>query len=634
MFVDSKQAWELAPTLDGRPVQMNIDNPFVAPETRQVLENFFDPDGDGIAEFIFGKRFPELGSRNIERNTEMNRLVVGVESDILNDWTFDLHVIVADSDSPRLRINMGSRSRFQQALLIDPVTMECFDPTGGCVPANVFGEGNISGAAADFIRTPAFEIDTDVSQSIIGSSVVGALAELPAGDLGFALGVEFRDDEYSQLTDDVVDFNDQMGTFRPESVAGETELREIFAEIRVPILSDRAFAQYLGLEAGYRYTDHSLAGGFDTWKLAAEWEPFTGYTLRSSVQQAVRAPNALEYFEAESSFFNSDIAEFADLCSASLQPDQLGITDVCIAQGIPASQIGVYEATPFFLTVTTTSGNTKLDPEISDTLTAGIIVQPESWPDFRLSLDYYSIEIDNAIQFVNPFNTVILCFAINIPDDPLCQAVMRDPVSFNITEVTSGPRNIAKIRTRGYDLQISYEHDLPTWLALSDSAASLRWWFLGNYSIENGAQTTPDVDFIDCAGFIGFPCNVNSFGTLPAYKTKTRLTYESGPLALSLQWLWIDGMRGAFFEYGLDLLGIPKEITNIFLMEVPSKSYFSLSFDYEINDSVEIYGGVKNLTDTQPPLLAGGQTTANTDPSVYDVFGRRYYVGLRARFLD
>ena len=255
-------------------------------------------------------------------------------------------------------------------------------------------------------------------------------------------------------------------------------------------------------------------------------------------------------------------------------------------------------------------------------------------PNFQLTLDYYSIEIDNAIQFVSPSETVILCFAINIPDDPLCQAVMRDPSNFNIVEVTGGPTNIARLTTKGYDLQITYEHDLPTSLAMFDGTASLRWWFLGNYTVENQLQPTPDVTIRDCAGFIGFPCDVASFGILPAYKTKTRMTYESGALTLSLQWLWIDGMRDALFEYGLDLFGIPKEITNISFTEVPSKSYFSLSFNYDINDSLEIFAGVSNLTDTQPPLIPGVPTQTNTYPSVYDVYGRSYYVGLRAHFWD
>jgi outer membrane receptor protein involved in Fe transport len=633
MFVDSVQASELAPTANFfAQIQMNLDNPFVAPETRQIFEDFFDPDDDGIAEFFFSKRLPELGSRNLRRDTELNRLVAGFDADIWNDWSFDVHLVLADSDGQVVQSNDGSRSRFLQAMLVDPVTMECFDPSGGCVPANIFGENSISPEAADFIRAPPFTFDLNVNQTIVGSSIVGTLAELPAGDLGFALGIEYREDEYEEIPDPDVDNDDQMGLFIDDPMFGKTELTEVFGEVRVPILSDKPFARYLAVEGGYRYSDHDIAGGFDTWKAALEWEPFTGYTLRGSMQQAVRAPNALEYFEIESSFVDPFIAEFGDLCSASLMPDQLGITDVCIAQGIPASQVGVFEATPFFPTLATTSGNLDLDPEESDTLTAGIVMQPEFLPDFQLSVDYYSIEIENAIQFVEPFDTVILCFTVNNPDDPLCQAVERDPVTFNISAVAGGPRNVAKIRTEGFDVQINYEHDLPTWLAMFDGNAYLRWWFVGNHAIENGTQTTPDVEFTDCAGNIGFPCDVNSFGTLPENKTKTRVTYVSGPLSLSLQWRWVDGMNDAFLEHGLELFGIPRDSVNFAIPYVGSENYYALSFDYLISDSIELFGGIHNLTDNDPPLLAGNQSQSNTDPSLYDVYGRRYYLGVTARF--
>ena len=225
-----------------------------------------------------------------------------------------------------------------------------------------------------------------------------------------------------------------------------------------------------------------------------------------------------------------------------------------------------------------------------------------------------------------------MCFEIQNPSDPLCQAVERDPVTLNISRSTGGPQNVAKIETEGFDLQITFDHDLPEWMGLFDTAASLRWNFIGNHTIKNGTQPTPDVAFNNCAGFIGFPCNTNSFGTIPAYKTKTRVTYNSGPLSLSLQWRWIDGMGDAFLEYGLDIFGIPRDAVTFAIPSVPSKSYFALSFDYEINDKIGIFGGVNNMFDQQPPLLAGNQSQSNTDPSIYDVYGRRYFIGLTAGF--
>jgi outer membrane receptor protein involved in Fe transport len=555
-FADTSQEAEFAPSaLFFEPIQMNIDNPFIHPATGQIFEENFDPDGDGIADFFLAKRLPELGSRNIDRTTELHRYVSGIEADIFGDWLFDLNYSFTDSQGRLLRSNDGSRTRFHQTLLVDPATQECWDPTGGCAPANIFGEGTISPEAADFIRTPPLGSSADVTQAIIGSSVVGDFTALPAGDLGFAIGVEFRKDKYDEAADNDFSNEDQMGFFAAIPISGEVKLKEVYAEVLLPILSDKRFARYLAVEGGYRYTDHSLAGGFDTWKLSAEWEPFTGYTLRGSIQQAVRAPNAIEYFEAEIADIDFFVSEFADLCSASLNPELAGFTEICVAQGIPASEIGTYEATLFYPTLVTTGGNQLLDPEVSDTVTAGIVIQPDAMPNLQVSLDYYSIDIDNAIQYIDPFQTIILCFAIQIPEDPLCQAVERDPDNYNISAVTGGPRNIATLRTRGYDLQINYEHDLPTWLSIFDGDTTLSYRILANHALENGSQPTPDVRYRDCAGFIGFPCNVTSFGTLPAYKTNTRVTYDSGPLTFSIQWLWIDGMKDAFFEYGLDLFG-------------------------------------------------------------------------------
>lgn len=632
MFVDSSQAIELAPTaVFFERIRMNIDNPFVTPGTRQVFIDNFDPDGDGIAEFFFNKRVPELGSRRVERNTELNRIVAGITADLNYGWTADLHVIAADSDGVVTRSNDGSRSRMFQALLVDPVTMQCFDPSGGCAPADVFGDNSMSPEATDFIRTSPFTFDRNVEQLIVGGSVVGDLAELPAGDLGFALGIEYREDEYAEIPDPAVDNDDQMGMFLDDPVSGKTRLTEVFGEVRVPIASNRTLAKYLALEAGYRYSDHNLAGGFDTSKLSLEWELYSGVMLRGSVQEAVRAPSAIEYFEAETMDINPFISGNQDLCSASRMPVALGVDQLCIAQGIPASEIGIYEATPFFPTLETSSGNPDLDPERSDTVTAGLVLQPDALPGLQFSIDYYSIEIDNAIQSLGAGDVVTICFLANDPAEPLCQDFERDPVTFNISTVDSGPRNIAVLRTKGVDVQLNLHHDLPDWLSLLDDASSLRWWILGTYVLENGFRETPAVSFRECEGRVGPPCNLTSFGTLPEIKIKARVTYETGPLALSFQWRHIDRMEFAFIDL-LEELGIPRDSLVLFRDGTPKKDYYALSFDYAFGDRFELYGGIQNLTDTNPPQLAAAGQQSNTDPSAFDVYGRRYYLGVTARF--
>ena len=632
MFVDNEVALELAPTLNARFVQVNLDNPFVTPELRQVLVDFFDPDADGIAEFILEKRFLEFGSRMDSVDTDVYRAVFGYDANIGETWRVDAYLSYSKSDRVDTSLNEGLLSRLRQSLLVDPVTGQCFDTRDGCQPANVFGEENISPEAAGFILAPPLVFETDIEQTIFGASTVGDLVALPDGELSVAAGIEIRDEQFGQ-TSGIRDVGtDLLGSFASRPVSGEYDLKEVFVELYAPLLDGRPFARYLAIEGGYRYTDHSIAGSFDSWKLSAEWEPFEGVRFRGSRQQAVRAPNIDEYFAPEITEINSTIAEFADLCSASFMPIEAGLTDVCIAQGIPAPELGVYKATPFFPTMTTIGGNPALDPEESETITAGLVLQPRTLPGLQLSIDYYSIEIDNAIEGVGPFDTALLCFAINNPDEPMCQAIERDSVSFNISSVTGGPRNVARLRTEGFDLQLSLDHELPRSLALFDGAASLRWWFLGNHTTEHGVQETPAIDFRDCAGNFGFPCDTSSFGTLPEFKTRTRVTYFSGPLSLSFQWRWIDGMENAFLVHGLDLFGIPRDQVNFAVPAIGNESYYALSFDYAINDTVTMYGGINNLTDNDPPILGGAAGAANTDPSTYDVYGRRYFLGVTARF--
>ena len=193
-----------------------------------------------------------------------------------------------------------------------------------------------------------------------------------------------------------------------------------------------------------------------------------------------------------------------------------------------------------------------------------------------------------------------------------------------IAEANNLPRNVAVQKSEGIDLQLQYSIDMPR-LALLDSAASLDLTFNGTWYLTNGSQSDPLAPFFDCAGYFGFTCAFSSFGTLPEVKTTTRLTYATGSLQTSIRWRWIDGMKNSepFFT---ELFDLPDPVLAI--PEIGSKSYIDLSATYELSDSLLIYGGVNNLFNTDPPLLAGAAPGLNTDTATYDAIGRRYFLGI------
>ena len=631
MYVDNDSAQELAPTLFIGQVAMNLDNPFVTPETRQLLVDNFDPDGDGVANFVFGKRLPNLGSRVGTNESELERFVAGATGDLDNGMTWDLHVIHAEVDFVETIRNNARASSFRQALLVDPVSGECFDPSGGCVPLNPFGEGSISDAALDYIRVRPATDYTYTEQDIANVSLVGDFPLFLPDPIGFAVGYEWRRDESLFEPDPLRATNDVTSLGSAQPVEGTIIMRELFGELYVPLLMDRRFAHELSIEGGYRYTDHSIVGDFTTWKLGAQWAPFEDLTLRASLQEAVRAPNAEELFEGENVGFNPWIAQFSDLCSAQWDPAALGIADICIAQGIPASEIGVYQSQPFFLTEVRSGGNLELTEETSDTFTAGFVYQPSWAENLSISADYYSIEVDDAIEWVFDDIVVSACFALRDPAHPLCQSIERNDPSFNITNIKAGYGNIARVKVEGIDYQIDWETDLPQWLSVGSETASMQMRILGGHVKTNGSQAAPGTPFYNCAGLFGFPCNITSFGTVPENKTKTRLTYLTGPTSVSLEWRWLDGMDSAFQQFAAEQFALPADLIQVAVPELDDEHYFALSFDYAINDTLDIYGGIKNLTDNDPPVFGFG-SQSNTEPTVYDVYGRRYFLGFVSRF--
>lgn len=628
LFVDSLVSTQQAPIGNPSRVLMNIDSPFVHPVTRQVFEDYLDPDGDGIAEINFFKRFEELGPRKVDDDSQTLRLVLGVSGPLRENWTWDSHAVYSTSDYDEIGYNGATLSRLRQSLLVDPVTFECFDTSNGCAPANVFGAGNMSPEAADFIRAPALTDVFSVTETLLNASILGDVEVFGGRSLGVAVGVEYREDESDYSPAPEREIGDIMGALPVPAVSSSIRMTEMFGELRLPILSDQTFARELTIEAGYRYTDHNVVSDYDSWKVSGLWSPVSGLSIRGSIQDAVRAPNSQELF-ASQSIIDVPFIWSNDFCSnePDRNPVDLGLVDVCLAQGIPADQIDSFQATPFFETTIVAGGNPDLEVESSDTTTVGIVLQPTMWPSVSVSVDYYSISIDNAIQELGANDVVQSCFILNSPNSDLCRSVQRDDPTFNITDVAAGPTNIAKLETEGLDLQITASFDLP-----SSVPSSLDFRFLGNHTMEYDSQTAPTAPLLECAGFFGFPCVINTFFTLPDYKTQTRLTYNRALLAISLQHTWISGIDNAWGVYSEDVFGIPPESLNLAIPSIDAEHYLTVSFDYEFNNGIGIYGGIHNLTDNDPPVLGGNTGGLNTNPSLYDVYGRRYFAGIVARF--
>jgi len=142
----------LAPSATVDFFAVNIDNPVLTPETRLLFEQQMIPLEPGLVGMYLGLRMSGLGLRIFDYERDYSRLVAGLEGEINDDWDFDAWISYTDANLTNLYLNFLNTSRISQGLLVDPVTGNCYDPSNGCVPLDLFGAGRLSEAGADFLR--------------------------------------------------------------------------------------------------------------------------------------------------------------------------------------------------------------------------------------------------------------------------------------------------------------------------------------------------------------------------------------------------------------------------------------------------------------------------------------------------
>lgn len=627
LYSRSETTSQLAPPVSFNFFSMNVDHPLLTPEQQTLLMDNFVPDDSGIVDFFLGRRLPETGPRRITRDSDSLRAVVGIEGRFDFDWDWSVAYSYSETDSDELFENGVLGSRVAQALLADPGTGECFDPSNGCVPISLFGPGAIPLEAVAFLDAGTRRNRGTVEENIVTATLSGRPFELPAGAVSTVFGFEYRDLASRVVPDPTLRGEGVLGFGSASAVDGGFDVSEVFFEAYLPLFESHSGHQALGLETGYRHADYSLSGSVGNWKLGLDWRITDAIRVRIMNQRATRAPNIDELFREPFESF-APLQFVNDYCSASADPVASGLSEVCIAQGLPADQVGVFEATPGVpVRFIEEGGNTALEPEEAETLTAGIVIQTQS--GWSLSADYFDIVIEDAIGAIGNSALFELCAREASESSPFCSGVRRGPTG-DIDQVINPQLNLAKARAEGVDLSAARRFDLPESVALFDGYANLDFRVFYTHTMKSGQKNSDLAPFVDCAGFFSglcAPAFTPNF-VVPDHRATTRLTYHSGPLSVNLNWQWI-GKLDSHLPITRELQ--PEAAFSSELEQVSAQNYFDLAFRYFLGEKVEIHAGISNLLENKPPLMGFGATQSNTAPQLYDVFGRRYFLGVTFR---
>lgn len=269
-----------------------------------------------------------------------------------------------------------------------------------CVPINIFGRNTVSSAAAAYVTNNGQRstYDARVKQDVVTANLSGSLFSVfGASPVGFAVGAEYRREQSSEDFDTATNLGTTLGNQLSDTF-GSYNVKEVYGEVSAPLLEDRPFFHYLGLEGAVRYADYSTVGSVWSWKIGGEWAPVSDLRFRAVYSEATRAPNISELFSAQSETFPAVVdpcdqkAGGGDTAAISIPRDQLPAA--CLA--IPA--IAAAAGTTNGFTYTTaqiqtingfTGGNRNLKQETAQTLTLGAVFAPRAIPGFNVTVDLY-----------------------------------------------------------------------------------------------------------------------------------------------------------------------------------------------------------------------------------------------------
>jgi outer membrane receptor protein involved in Fe transport len=650
-YVNNRVATELAPTPVTGTFNVNINAvaPFLSAATLAELRTLDAREttanaariaaglsplagaAPGVVSTAIQRRVEETGSRNSLDERNAFRVLAGFTGGITDSLNYDAYYSYARTRNANVQAGNISRSAFQRGL----------DGTGD--PINIFGYNTLTPEMVDGISIDAQNGDISTVQ-VANGTVSGFFGDFGwgGGEIGFAAGAEYRRVAAEFIPDTALSSGDVIGFNAGDATEGAYSVKELFAEINVPIFETDG-GQRLELTGAARYSDYSLDNVGSVWTYAggAKFTVIDGVMLRGQYQRAVRAPNVAELFQGQAIGFPGTVDPCGNATFIAANP---GSRDICIGTGVPAGNVGNAAVVQLNAQIPALfGGNPNLGEETGTSWTVGAVFQPDFVPGLTITADYFNIEVEDFITLAGGSlqGLMNLCYGGGDLNSVLCDPFRGIRNNDGAIDVDAPPLvagiNAAKQVVSGVDLQVLYNTSLPFSLLTDSGESRFDLNFNGTWTEANDFTPVvgrPDVD--ECAGQFGGNCGQ----PIASFKWASRFSWVDGPLTMSLAWTHLSGVDDA--DDSVDYAAFNG------IERIGSYDLFDLSLSFEASENVTLSLGVNNLFDTLPGtpefngievsnrpnslLLGDNQEQANTYPSVYDVLGRDFFAAIAFSF--
>ncbi|MEJ0035359.1 MAG: TonB-dependent receptor [Gammaproteobacteria bacterium] len=591
---------------DNATITIKADNAFIPADVKTRMTSL------GLTQFTLGTMnadMPRQGASN-DRETQSYTLGANGSFNLFNNgWTWDAYYQRGVTNAFQQATGVILRSRHLKAIdsvknaagqIVCRVNADT-DVTNNdplCVPYNVFGIGVNGAAVTDYLTGNGARDyrDEKYTQDIGAFSIQGEPFSLWAGPVSVAFGGEHRRDQVSGTSDPISPTDDwYVGNYKVFSASNNVS--EGFLETVVPLAEEKAWAKSFDLNAAVRYTDYSTSGNVTTWKGGLTYSPVSDVIFRATRSRDIRAPNLQELFNAGAGGFPGVINPFRN-----------GVTEL-----VPSSTVG----------------NPNLVPEESDYKGVGIVLQPRWTPGFSASVDYWSLDIADAIGTISAQQTLDQCSAGN---QSVCSAITFNPDN-SIKLIKLTPFNLVSQIARGIDIESSYR--IPMSDLISAWGGDLTFRALGTHYIKNYSSNGINKP-TDTAG-------QNTGSGPPDWRWNASVNYTNPLVTVGLT---ARGISDGTYLNSNVVCPVSCSVTStadnrtVDTNHIAGAIYFDASLAYKFvlgdNSASELYLNIRNLTNKDPAIVAPGPggfayEAPPANATLYDTLGRTYRLGFRVR---
>jgi iron complex outermembrane receptor protein len=573
--------------------------------------NPYNPTGEDA---YVARRLVETGGRHFTQDAASWRLVTGLEGEFNNGWNWDITYNYSRWLDSQIVYGQANKVNFANVLdpdlcAADPACPGVWDP---------FRVDTLTEDLQNYVLANHSPVQRSKMKTL-QINLTGDLGDfvLPGGPVQWAVGFENRKEE-ALFQPDAAAAMDLIYYVAPDRTEGEYSVDELYGEVRVPILEEKPFADILAAEISVRRSDYSnLDDATTNWKYALEWGPIRALRFRTVYSEGFRGADIAELYGPQQLSANN----YNDPCINYGTGADATVAANCAADGLPPDFTqGTTQATSVL------GGNPDLKPEEAESLTFGVVIAPENLP-LTVSVDYFNIEITDAIGTAGTDSVITGCYASPNFSSPWCDLIAgpTHPLVGEAPHPTSPYRNslgavsgvlltnanLADYETEGVDFAVNYVWEF-------DDYNSLNLSMMGTYLTKYDYTPFEGGDVVELAGFFGEDQWLGTTATFNEWKVNFSFQYVTGDWSFTWAPRWFDST--------MDLNADASNAVN----KAKAIWYHDVQATYNYKDwSFAL--GIRNLLDEDPPYVSN-YDDMNTVNASYDTAGRYLYARATFRF--